>query len=156
FSPRRLFLIPGELLIVLGLAGYAVAMPRLSFGGVIFDVHTLLFASLAIICGYQSILFAVFTKVFAITEGMLPPDSRMTRLFALFDLEKGLLGGALMMLIGLALLLAAVNQWRVAGFGPLRYDRTMRWVIPGVTLTALGFQTFLSSFFLSILGMRRR
>src|SRR5262249_26613674 len=76
FSPRRLFLIPGELLIVLGLAGYAVAMPRLSFGGVIFDVHTLLFASLAIICGYQSILFAVFTKVFAITEGILPPDSR--------------------------------------------------------------------------------
>ncbi len=156
FSPRRLFLIPGELLILLGLAGYAVAMPRLSLGGATFDVNTLLFASLAIICGYQSILFAVFTKVFAITEGMLPQDPRMSRLFVLFDLEKGLLAGALMMLIGLGLLMAAVNQWRVAGFGPLRYEQTMRWVIPGVTLTALGFQTILSSFFLSILGMRRR
>lgn len=156
FSPRRLFLIPGELLVLLGLVGYAVAMPRLSLRGVTFDVNTLLFASLAIICGYQSILFAVLTKVFAITEGMLPEDPRMTRLFALFDLEKGLLAGALMMLIGLALLVGAVNQWRVAAFGPLRYEHTSRWVIPGITLTALGFQTILSSFFLSILGMRRR
>jgi glycosyltransferase involved in cell wall biosynthesis len=155
-SPRRLFLIPGELLILFGLAGYAVAMPQLSLRGVTFDVHTLLFASLAIICGYQSILFAVFTKVFAITEKLLPEDPRMTRLFAIFNLEKGLLGGALMTFIGLALLVAAINQWRVASFGPLNYDRTMRWVIPGVTLFVLGFQTILSSFFLSILGMQRR
>jgi hypothetical protein len=32
----------------------------------------------------------------------------------------------------------------------------MRWVVPGVTLTALGFQTVLSSFFCSMLGMRRK
>jgi hypothetical protein len=32
----------------------------------------------------------------------------------------------------------------------------MRWVIPGVTLTAIGFQTILFSFFLSVLGLRRR
>jgi hypothetical protein len=31
----------------------------------------------------------------------------------------------------------------------------MRWVVPGVTLTALGFQTILSSFFVSILGMKK-
>jgi glycosyltransferase involved in cell wall biosynthesis len=156
FSPRRLFLIPGQLLILLGLVGYGVAMPRLSLWGVTFDVNTLLFASLSIICGYQSILFAVFTKVFAITEGMLPKDSRMTRLFALLDLEKGLLAGVLTMLVGFGLLVAAINQWRIAGFGPLRDETTIRWVIPGVTLTALGLQTVFSSFFLSILGMRRR
>jgi hypothetical protein len=60
------------------------------------------------------------------------------------------------LLIGLALLLAAVQQWRLAGFGPLDYARTMRLVVPGVTLTALGFQTVLSSFFISLLGMHRR
>jgi hypothetical protein len=27
-----------------------------------FDVHTLLYASLAILCGYQAVLFAIFTK----------------------------------------------------------------------------------------------
>lgn len=155
-SPRRLFLIPGELLILLGLVGYAVAMPQLSLRGVTFDVNTLLFASLAIICGYQSILFAVFAKVFAVTARILPNDPRMARMFALFDLEKGLLAGTLMVLLGVVLLVAALNQWRVVGFGALRYEHTLRWVIPGVTLTALGFQTVLSSFFLSILGMQRR
>jgi len=32
----------------------------------------------------------------------------------------------------------------------------MRVTIPGVVLMALGFQTFLSSLFLSVLGMARR
>jgi len=48
-----------------------------------------------------------------------------------------------------------VNQWRRHDFGHLDYSQTMRWVIPGVTLTALGFQTIFSSFFVSILRMRR-
>jgi len=56
----------------------------------------------------------------------------------------------------LGLLLGAVLQWRAVGYGQLDYARTMRYVIPGSTLTALGFQTFLSSFFISILGMARR
>jgi hypothetical protein len=67
-----------------------------------------------------------------------------------------LLLGAAALVIGLALLLGAVGQWRATGFGRLDYAYTMRWVIPGATLTALGFQTILSSFFVSILGMRRR
>ena len=60
------------------------------------------------------------------------------------------------MLLGVILLLSAVRQWAEAAFGPLDYATTMRWVVPGVTLTALGFQTVLSSFFMSILGMNRR
>ncbi len=156
YSPRWLFLLPGALLALLGLAGYGIAMPGLTIRGVEFDVHTLLVSSLAMICGYQSILFAVLTKIFAITEGLLPEDARMARLFELVNLEKGLIAGAAAMLAGLALLVVAVNQWRVRQFGPLDYERTMRWVIPGVTLTALGFQTILSSFFFSVLGLRRR
>jgi glycosyltransferase involved in cell wall biosynthesis len=156
YSPRWLFLLPGALLVLLGLAGYAIAMPQRRIGGVVFDVHTLLFASLAVVAGYQSILFAVFTKIFGITEGLLPQDRRMERLFRIVNLERGLLAGAVVMLAGLVLLLGAVNQWRLQGFGPLDYQRTMRWVIPGVTLTTVGFQTILSSFFLSVLGLNRR
>lgn len=156
FSPRWLFLVPGVVLILLGLVGYGIAMPNLGFGRIAFDVHTLLFASLAIICGYQSIVFAVFTKTFAISEGLLPQDPRMTRLMRIVNLEKGLLFGTLAMLFGIGLLVAAVVQWSDVGFGHLDYSRTMRWVIPGVTLTTLGFQTVLSSFFLSVLGLHRR
>ena len=156
YSPRWLFLVPGTLLIALGIVGYSIALPGMHFGRVAFDVHTLLFASLAAIAGYQSIVFALFTKVFAISERLLPEDSRLTRLGKLVSLERGLLAGAIAMVVGMALLAGAVKQWWVVNFGPLDYSHTMRWVIPGVTLTTLGFQTVLSSFFLSVLGMKRR
>jgi glycosyltransferase involved in cell wall biosynthesis len=156
YSPRWLFLMPGMLLVALGLAGYAVAMPGVRIGGVAFDAHTLLFASLAILLGYQSVLFAIYTKTFAISEGLLPPDRRLDRFYELVNLEKGLVLGAVAIVAGLALLLAAINQWRLANFGQLDYASTMRLVVPGATLTFVGFQTVLSSFFVSILGMSRR
>jgi glycosyltransferase involved in cell wall biosynthesis len=156
YSPRWLFLILGALLVLLGLLGYGIAMPRMTIGGVTFDVLSLLFASLAILCGDQSILFVVFSKAFAISEGLMPEDQRLTRFFELVNLERGLLIASAALLIGLTLLLAAVNQWRSVAFGDLDYTQTMRLVIPDVTLTALGFQTVLSSFFASILGMHRR
>jgi glycosyltransferase involved in cell wall biosynthesis len=154
--PRWLFLMPGAVLILFGFLGYGIAMPGLTLSGVTFDAHTLLFASLAILCGYQSILFAIFTKTFAISEGLLPEDPRMNRFFELVNLERGLVVSLLALVVGLALLLAAVHHWRLANFGALDYAQTMRMVVPGATLTALGFQTFLSSFFVSILGMHRR
>ncbi len=156
YCPRWLFLIPGFLLLAAGLVGYGIAMPGLTLLGATFDAHTLLFASLAILLGCQSVFFALFTKTFAISEGLLPEDPRLTTLFRVVTLERGLLFGAGMFVGGSLLLLGAVNQWRLASFGPLDYAHTMRWVIPGVTLTALGFATILGSFFLSILHMRRR
>ena len=156
YSPRWLFLVPGLLLILLGLIGYAVAMPGMTLNGVTFDAHTLLFASLAILCGYQSSLFAIFSKTFAVSQGLIPEDRRLNRFFEVINLERGLIIAALTLFFGISLLAAAVNQWRLTGFGHLDYAETMRLVVPGVTLTALGFQTTLSSFFVSILGLRRR
>ena len=156
YSPRWLFLVPGFLLSLAGLVCYVLVMGRLSIGRVAFDAHTLLFGSLAIICGFQSVLFAVMTKVFAINERMLPMDRRLERAFQILDLERGLVLAAITMLAGLALLAVAIGQWVKVDFGHLDYSSTMRWVIPGVTLTTLGFQAILSGFFLSILGMRRR
>jgi glycosyltransferase involved in cell wall biosynthesis len=156
YSPRWLFLVPGLVLIILGLAGYAIAMPGVRLSGITFDVHTLLFASLAILCGYQSLVFAILTKTFAISEGLLPEDRRINRFFELINLERGLIISVITLALGLALLLVAVNQWRLTNFGRLDYAQIMRIVVPGATLTALGFQTILSSFFVSILRMRRR
>ncbi len=156
YTPRWLFYTPGLVLVWLGLLGYAVAMPGLSIGGVHFDAHTLLVASLAMICGYQSVTFAVFAKVFAIRERLLPHDGRVERFLRLATLERGLIFGAAGMVLGLVLLVGAVLQWRATGFGPLDYSRTMRWVIPGMTSTVLGFQTILSSFFLAVLGLSRK
>ena len=155
-TPRRLFLRPGLFLLACGIAGYTLAMPGLTIGRLTFDAHTLLFASLAVICGYQSMLFSVVAKTFAVTEGLLPADPRVERLRRLVPLERGLVLAGASVLLGGVMLLAALNQWRVSDFGRLNYAETMRVVVPGVTLAVLGYQTMLSFFFMSLLEMRRR
>jgi len=156
YSPRWLFMIPGILLVLLGLLGYAVALPALTFRGATFDAHTLLFGSVFILCGYQSVLFAIFAKTFAIRAGLMPEDPALMRFFKYVRLEVGLVAAVLVLVAGIALLVTAVIQWQGVQFGRLDYAYTMRLVVPGATLTALGFQTLLSSFFVSILGMGRR
>ena len=156
FSPRWLFLLPGLLLGAAGLAGYALAMPQTRIGNITFDVNTLLFASLAIICGYQSVLFALLTKFFAIGEGLLPTDARIERIGKILTLERGLILGAISSIAGLTMLGATILQWRSHGFGPMNYQTSLRLTIPGMTLTVLGFQTIIWSFFVSILALKRR
>jgi glycosyltransferase involved in cell wall biosynthesis len=156
YSPRWLFLYPGAFLIFLGMIGYAIAMPGLSIQGIHFDAHTLLFSSLFITIGYESVIFAVLVRTFAVSEGLLPVNRRMIRLLKIINLERGLIVGTGLLVIGSILLLGAVDQWSRTHFGNLDYPTTMRWVAPGVMLTALGFQTVLSSFFFSILRLKRR
>jgi glycosyltransferase involved in cell wall biosynthesis len=156
FTPRWLFLVPGVLLLALGLAGYAVALPGIRVGRATFDAHTLLFASLSLLAGHQAISFALFAKSFAIGEGLLPMDPRTARFFEMATLERGILLGGAMMVAGIGLLTTVAAEWWRVNFGPLDYAHTMRLAIPGSTLTALGLQTVLGSFFVSILGLRRK
>jgi glycosyltransferase involved in cell wall biosynthesis len=156
YCPRQLFLIPGLVMVAIGLLGYSFALPGITVGRVTFDAHTLLFASLAIMSGYQSVSFAIFAKTFAIAEGLLPADLRLERFRRLITLERGALIGAAVAGVGSLLLVGAIDQWRVHHFGSLDYGRTMRLVVPGVTLALLGFQTILGCFFLSLLDLRRR
>lgn len=155
-SPRWLYLLPGVGLVLAGLVGYALALPGVRIGEAVFDAHTLLFASLAVLTGYQAMLFAVFAKTFAISEGILPTDQSFRRAFRLVNLERGLVAGCVALAFGVALLGRAIVLWWEAGFGRLDYASTMRVVVPGVTLASIGFQTVWAAFFVAILRMRRR
>jgi glycosyltransferase involved in cell wall biosynthesis len=156
YSPKWLFVVPGWLLVAAGLVGYALAMPGVTIAGAHLDVHTLLFASLALMLGHQALLFGIFTKRYAASVGLLPEDTQMEKMLGFFNLERGLVAGALAVVSGIGLLAYAIHLWTSVHFGSLDYPSTMRWVIPGVTLTALGTQTVLASFFVGILGIRRK
>jgi glycosyltransferase involved in cell wall biosynthesis len=157
YSPRWLFLYPGIALFGLGIALDAALLPGpISIGNIVFDVHTMLFAAMAILIGFQSVVFATFTKIFAISEGLLPEDARLTRMFKYITLEVGLVAGTLLILAGAGAWVLGLEYWRIRQFGPLDPEKTLRIVIPGVVCFTLGFQVILSSFFLSVLGMSRR
>jgi len=157
YSPRWLFLYPGIALFAAGIVISAILLPGpRAVGNVVFDVHTLLFAAMAILIGFQSVVFATFTKVFAISEGLLPEDPRLTRMFHYVTLEVGLIAGVLLILAGAGAWILGLEYWRIREFGELDPVKTLRIVIPGVVCFTLGFQIILSSFFLSVLGMSRR
>jgi len=112
---------------------------------------------MAILIGFQSVVFATFTKIFAISEGLLPEDSRLTRMFRYITLEVGLIVGILLILAGAGAWVLGLEYWRIREFGRATIrKKTLRIVIPGLVCFTLGFQVVLSSFFLSVLGMSRR
>jgi hypothetical protein len=156
YSPRWLFLYPGMALIVFGAlaSGWLLLGPQ-RVGGITLDVNTLLYATLAMLIGFQATSFAIFTKVFGISAGLLPDDPGLRRWLKVATLERGLLIGAGMVLAGFLISAYALEFWKARAFGNLDPAQSLRIVVPGVILAALGCQTILSSFFLSILGLER-
>ena len=154
YCPRWLFLYPGSLLILLGLATGIWLMPHSrTIGSLTFDVHTLLYAATAMLVGFQGVTFAAFTKIHAIREGLLPRDPRLEGFLRRVSLEVGLVIGSLLVIAGLAGSVYAVGFW---GFDrPLDPTKAMRIVIPAVGSLALGGEVLLSSFFLSVLSLGR-
>jgi hypothetical protein len=111
---------------------------------------------MAVLVGAEAISFAAFSKLFALSEGLLPEDPRLRKLFRVLTLEVGLAIGAAFMLVGLAGSVAALTHWGRRSFGPLDPVKALRLVIPSASALVLGCQIVLSSFFLSLLWLRRR
>jgi hypothetical protein len=158
YSPKWLFLYPGLFLLVAGVAGIAWLLPGgREIGGVGFDVSTMLYFALAVMVGLQAVYFFITARWFGITEGLLPDDPFIRKLIEPpRRLEWTLVVGLLLIAGGLALSVYALATWNSAGFGPLNYGDTLRIVIPGATLIAVGIQTVLSALFLGVLGLQRR
>jgi glycosyltransferase involved in cell wall biosynthesis len=156
-SPRWLFLYPGLLLVMAGLLSGAWLLPGpRMIGNVTLDIHTLFFSAIGVLIGFQAMLFAVFSKAFAIADGLLPKDPKMDRLYRIFVLEVWLVVGALLVALGLGGALSRVVIWERHGFGDLDPTLVMRIVIPSGLSLALGCQIILSAFFLSLLRMGRK
>jgi len=157
YSPRWLFFYPGLAMLFAGCAAALWLLPGPRRVGHIFlDVHTLLYATVAILTGFQAVLFAFFTKVFGITEGLLPEDPRLTRAFRIFNLEKGLFAGTALLVIGLAIASYSFYVWNRAGFGPMNPVVQVRLVAAVIVSITMGVEIIFSSFFLSILGVGRK
>lgn len=158
YSPRWLFLYPGALLMIVGaLVGVWLLPGERALGSLRLDIHTLIYAAAAVVLGYQSVIFAVFTKTFAISEGLLPEDARLTRLYRYVTLETGVVAGVVLVILGLMLAAAAIGIWETQGFGPIvDVPRTLRVVLVSSLAITLGVQTIFASFFLSVLGLSRR
>jgi hypothetical protein len=156
-SPRWLFLYPGAILMLLGLASMLWLLPGpRRVGAIGLDVHTLVYSAAAIVCGFQAVAFAVFAKIFAINARLLPDDARIQRFASVLSIEVGMAAGLVVFLAGLAAGAYAVGMWGRESFGALSIETSMRIVAPSATALILGLQLVFSSLFLGVLGLRRR
>jgi hypothetical protein len=155
FSPRWLFLYPGLALFILGSAVGArlVAGPWRITDHVTLDVDTLVFAGVAMLVGFQSVSFAVLTKMYAVKHGLRPVERIFQSRVERMTLEAGVMGGLLLAIAGFLLSAWALWVWRSHDFGDLQPTQVLRWVIPGGTLLTLGCQLILNSFFFGVLGL---
>ena len=156
YSPRWLFLIPGLILLSLGVAlGAAIEPAALKIGRASYDLDMLAVAMAMIVIGFQCVLFSLFTKVYANAEGFLPGDAWIQRVLGKWGLERGLLIGALLGAVGLLGLVSSLVYWHGYGFGDVHYRIALRVILPSVTALILSCQVIFGTFFLSILGIRR-
>jgi len=157
YSPRWLFLFPGLALMLGGFALMAWLLPaERPLGHINLGVDTLAYAAAAVLLGFQLVFFGVAAKVFAITEGLLPEDESFQRWFRFVNLETGLIAGVLLVLIGLGIAISSVSDWAHTGYGPLPPVQMMRHTLPAMMCLMLGTEVCFASFFLSLLGLKRR
>ena len=155
FSPRWLFLYPGFAMMCFGIlmGGWLLPGPR-SIAGITLDVHTLSYAAASAIVGYQSVLFWVCAKVYGVRERIVPPDPWFDRVAQQLTVERALMVGGGLLILGLGLGIVALGDWRDVGFGNLSPSSTFRLIIPSTTALVIAFQTIYSAFFVSILGIQ--
>jgi glycosyltransferase involved in cell wall biosynthesis len=157
FSPNWLFLYPGFALMLLGsVASFTLMLTQIHVRHVRFSIDTLIYCAFMIIIGYQSTLFAVLSRVYAVRENLYPAGRAYRRVFRHINLERGLVAGFLLLIAGIAAGIEAVRQWRIAGFGPMNAEHIARIVIPSGLAITLGVETILFSLFFSTLGLNTR
>jgi len=157
YSPRWLFLYPGMVLFIIGLVlGGVLLTGPIQIGEHALDVSALVYSMAAVLIGFQAILFAAFSRAFVANEGLMPPSPGMQKAFKVLNLERGLIIGLLMLILGVGLAIYGFIHWGSADFGALDTRDAIRLAIPAATLSVLGFETIMGSFFLSVLGLSRR
>jgi glycosyltransferase involved in cell wall biosynthesis len=151
-SSTFLFIIPGAILLALGLA---IMLP-LAGGpvhafGYTWHIHAMIVGSMATIVGGQVLQLGLFARTYAILY-LGDRDPYLPRLWGTVRLEHGLLLGLLLAIMGIGIIVGIFAEWAVGGFGALSREHL---ALLGLTLAALGVQTIFGSFFLSVLGLRQ-
>ncbi len=155
FSPRWLFLYPGFAMFAIGALAmlWLLPAPRV-VAGVTFDIHTLMYAAVSVVVGFQSVLFWVFAKIYGMREGIVPWDPWFRSVLRIANLENGLIAGGILLVLGVGLAIYALGSWDAGGFGSLRPSDTMRLVIPSATAILLGMHIAYGAFFISVLDIQ--
>ncbi len=148
-SPSYLFLIPGILLFLTGLVGI-VALLRgpLQIGNHAYDIHVMVPACLLCLLGYQALLLGIFARTLSLTRYFSSSEPFIQFVYRHFTLEKGVLLGCIIFVLGFLIDVWIASGWVKSGFGELQKVKP---ALSALLLMILGTQTIFSAFFFNML-----
>ncbi|WP_430907158.1 glycosyltransferase family 2 protein [Maribacter sp. 2-571] len=156
FSPNWLFLYPGAVITILAAAfSFILVLKPVSLGGITFDIHTIIILAFMLIIGIQLIFFHYFVKIYSVVKGLVPETKDFNKMFNYFNLERGLVLGLILTLLGIVQIAYNFYTWGTLGFGGLEPVIFVRRVLLAVVPLTLGLQTIMYSFMFSIIGIKR-
>jgi glycosyltransferase involved in cell wall biosynthesis len=155
YSPAWLFLYPGLVMLILGaILSLRLLLGPISLGNGVVDFHSLIYAGAFSIIGLNLLSFSVITHVYALHHNLLPRRSNFSKYYRYFQLERGVLLGGLLLLVGVLILIATVYLGLSRQFSDLGSSSTIRLVYSSSLLLIAGTQILFTSFVLSILGLK--
>ena len=150
--PRWLFLYPGALLTLLGgTASLLLMITDVRIGGVAFSHHSLILTAAMTNIGMQCMSFWAFAALVSAQTGLLPLDSGFDAFRRYFTLERCLVLGTTLVVLGLSAGIYALLYWYRLSFGEIPGDLLIKVVCAASFLMVLGFQLIFSSFFIALL-----
>ena len=146
YKPVPFLFIPGLLVFLLGVL---LSLAILLLGNVeTSHLHSLIFSSILAIIGFQTLATGIYMKAYAAVHGLCEREGFIKRLLDYHSLEKELIGGAVLLLLGLVLGIKVLFKWINLGFGSLSEIEN---AVIAMLLAAIGIQTIFSAIFLSVL-----
>lgn len=148
-SPSRLFIYPGLVLTILGLALELMLLPGpIRIGSFNIDYHFMFVGGALAILGFQVVLLGIYAKTYGLIHETGVTDLWIRRFHLHYTLERGVALGALIFVIGVLINLWILGGWLAAGRGILF---AVRPAMLALTLMVLGAEVVFASFFLSLL-----
>jgi len=152
YCPNYLFILPGSLIFCCGFIGMIILLN----GPVVilnhsFDFHAMIFSAMLVLLGFQLVNLGFFAKTYALVEGYQKRNSFFSHFYKYFKLEKGIILGILLLLMGFLVVTSIIKQWVI--FGPMPQERRELFAF---ILIVIGTQTIFSSFLISLIGMKSK
>jgi len=153
YAPKWFLLFPGTFLLISCLVlGTLLTISPLEFVNFQLDIHTLLYAMVAALLGSQLVfLYAIVNNY---TQKHILSNKKTSKFD--FNLETGLISGAVLLLAGIVWSYFNTIEWSSTGFSNLNPSLFMRKVIPAAFLISLGVQTIVSSFILALIDEQKK
>jgi glycosyltransferase involved in cell wall biosynthesis len=156
-SPKWLFWYPGLILMAVGFGlGIPLVAGPVPVGDLQLDVHSLAACAALVVIGFQSMLFAALAKAKAVRSGLHPPSSKVEGLFRALTIERGLMVGGPLSVLGAVGMLSAFMNWAGRSYGDLDPFQTLRVVLPSLLALMVGSQLILAAAFLSFTDLVER